>query len=59
MSPITHCPDCGHGLIPMLSKTGRTELACIWCERLDPPKTGAERRADDPRDEPTPVMATS
>lgn len=43
MDHITRCPHCGHGLIPALSRDGRTEFSCIWCENLGSTKPDARK----------------
>lgn len=45
---INRCPNCHHRLVPTLSKEGRTELTCMWCEQADPMKTEMAKWADGP-----------
>ena len=33
---VTRCLHCGKRLVPMLSFDGRTELKCMFCDKLDP-----------------------
>ena len=46
---VTHCLQCGKRLVPLHSFDGRTELKCVFCDKLDPTKmTAADKRADSP-----------
>jgi hypothetical protein len=36
MDSVTRCLRCGKRMVPMPSLTGRTELKCIFCDKLDP-----------------------
>ena len=33
---VTRCLHCGKRLVPVPSASGRTELKCIVCDKLDP-----------------------
>ena len=33
---VTHCLHCRKRLVPMHSFDGRTELKCVFCDKLDP-----------------------
>jgi hypothetical protein len=57
MKSVTCCERCGHKLIPTLGLSGRTELACLWCE--DPLKTEAAKWAESPLAEPVRKKATT
>jgi hypothetical protein len=35
MDPVTRCLHCGKRMVPMHSHSGRTELKCVFCDRLD------------------------
>ena len=39
MDPVTRCLHCGKRMVPAPSYTGRTELKCMWCDKLDPMET--------------------
>jgi hypothetical protein len=36
MDRVTRCLHCGKRMVPVPSLTGRTELACVYCDKLDP-----------------------
>ena len=36
MDKVTRCLHCGKRLVPVPSADGRTELQCVWCDKLDP-----------------------
>jgi hypothetical protein len=36
MDRVTRCLHCGKRMVPAPSKTGRTELKCVFCDKLDP-----------------------
>ena len=36
MDRVTRCLQCGKRMVPAPSYTGRTELKCVFCDRLDP-----------------------
>jgi hypothetical protein len=48
MNPVTRCLHCGRRLVPVLSANGRTELKCLWCDKLDPTETETAKWADSP-----------
>ena len=49
MDRVTRCLLCGKRLIPVQSANGRTELQCVWCDKLDPMEmTAANKWADSP-----------
>ena len=47
MDRTTRCLHCGKRLMPA-SVNGRTELRCIWCDKLDPLQTDAVKWAQSP-----------
>jgi phage FluMu protein Com len=42
------CPKCKKLLLAMTDRTGRTELRCLKCDRIDPMKTDAAKWAESP-----------
>ena len=40
------CPKCNKLLMAMTDRTGRTELRCLKCDRVDPMKTHAAKWAN-------------
>ena len=36
MDRVTRCLQCGKHMVPVPSYSGRTELKCVFCDRLDP-----------------------
>jgi hypothetical protein len=36
MDRVTRCLQCGKRMMPSPSLTGRTELVCAYCDKLDP-----------------------
>ena len=36
MDRVTRCLRCGKRMVPAPSFTGRTELKCVFCDKLDP-----------------------
>lgn len=42
----TRCPKCHRRLMAMTDKTGRTELRCLKCDKVDPMKIDAAKWAD-------------
>jgi hypothetical protein len=36
MDQVTRCLRCGKRMVPTPSPTGRTELKCVFCDKLDP-----------------------
>ncbi len=44
----TRCPRCDKRLMAMTDKTGRTELRCLKCDKVDPMKTVAVKWAEGP-----------
>ena len=38
------CLKCGKRLIAMTDKTGRTELRCLRCDKVDPIKTDTVKK---------------
>ena len=46
---VTRCLHCGERMVPIPSDSGRTELKCVFCDKLDPMEMLAARRwADGP-----------
>jgi hypothetical protein len=35
MDRVTRCVQCGKRMVPAPGVTGRTELVCVYCEKLD------------------------
>ena len=53
MDRVTRCLHCRKRMVPAPSYTGRTELKCIWCDKLDPMETPETRQwADSPLAQP-------
>ena len=50
---VTRCPKCKKRLMAMTDRTGRTELICLKCDRVDPMKTDAAKWADSTLHGPT------
>jgi hypothetical protein len=42
----SRCPGCKRRLMAMTDRTGRTELVCMKCDKIDPMKTSAARWAN-------------
>jgi len=38
MDRVTRCLQCGKRTVPAPSMTGRTELVCVFCDKIDPMK---------------------
>jgi hypothetical protein len=38
---LSRCPVCKRRLIAMTDRTGRTNMACLKCDNVDPMKTDA------------------
>ena len=54
---VTRCLHCGKRMVPMPSLSGRTELKCSFCDKLDPMEmTAANKWADSPL--ATPISET-
>jgi phage FluMu protein Com len=49
----TRCPKCHKRLMAMTDRTGRTELRCLKCDKVDPMKTDAVKWAGSPLATPT------
>ena len=47
MDRTTRCLHCGKRLVPA-PVNGRTELQCMWCDKLDPLQTDALKWAQGP-----------
>ena len=52
MDKVTRCLHCGKRLVPTMGTSGRTELVCVWCDKVDP-KTELAKWADSPLSKPT------
>jgi hypothetical protein len=50
---ITLCEKCGQKLVPKFGENGRTELACLWCDKLDSFQVEAAKWAESPTFKPT------
>jgi phage FluMu protein Com len=49
MDRVTRCLQCGKLMVPALDLKGRTELKCLFCDKLDPMETAeAKPWADSP-----------
>ena len=59
MNPITCCAGCGHGLVPILSRNGRAEPSCFWCESVDARAMDMAKWADSPSGKPEPTARQS
>jgi len=42
----SRCPRCKRRLIVMTDRTGRTKMACLKCDNIDPMKTDAVKWAN-------------
>jgi DNA-directed RNA polymerase subunit M/transcription elongation factor TFIIS len=43
---MDQCPKCNNRLIAVTDRTGRTEMRCLKCDKVDPMKTDAVKWAD-------------
>ena len=43
---MDRCPKCKRRMKPVLNGDGRTDFKCLFCDEVDPLKTGAVRWAD-------------
>jgi len=59
MAHVTNCTGCGHGLIPMLTSKGSTELNCLWCEGIEARTVDMAKWADSPAGKPARAVAQS
>jgi phage FluMu protein Com len=50
---ITRCPKCNKRLMAMTDRTGRTELCCLKCDKVDPMKSDAAKRTKPPSPSPS------
>ena len=58
MDRVTRCLHCGKRMVPVSSLDGRTELKCVFCDKLDPMEMEAANKwADSPL--ATPISDTS
>jgi hypothetical protein len=57
MDRMTRCLHCGRRLVPTLNADGRTELKCLWCDKVDPMETETAKWADSPL--ATPITTSS
>ena len=49
MDPVTRCLHCGKRMVCAPGYIGRTELKCVFCDKLDPMETPVLREwADSP-----------
>ena len=44
MDRVTRCLHCGKRMVPASSLTGRTELVCVFCNKIDPMEMTETRR---------------
>jgi hypothetical protein len=47
MDRVTRCLQCGKRMVPIPSYSGRTELKCVFCDRLDPMEMAEPRQMGD------------
>lgn len=59
MDRVTRCLHCGKRMVPAPSFTGRTELQCVFCDKLDPLKIEAAKWADSPLATPLKAIETT
>jgi hypothetical protein len=53
MDRVTRCLQCGKRMAPARSLTGRTEVVCMYCDKLDPPEMEeAKKWAESPFAQP-------
>jgi hypothetical protein len=53
MDGVTRCLHCGKRMVPIPGLSGRTELRCLFCDKLDPMEmTETNRWADSPLSAP-------
>jgi hypothetical protein len=52
MNHVTCCAGCGHGMVPILSRKGTTDLSCLWCEGIDARTVDMAKWADSPSGKP-------
>ena len=57
MDRVTRCLHCGKRMVPAHNPTGRTELLCVFCDKLDPMEMAEVKWADSPL--ATPVSETA
>ena len=43
---VTRCPKCKKRLMAMTDRTGKTEMLCVRCDKLDPMKVDIAKWAD-------------
>ncbi len=43
---LTRCPKCNKRMMAMTDRSGRTELRCMKCDKIDPMKTDTAKWAD-------------
>ena len=44
----SRCPRCKKLLMAMTDRTGKTEMRCLKCDKIDPMKTKAVKWAESP-----------
>ena len=55
MDRVTRCLHCGKRMVPAPRYSGRTELKCIFCDKLDPMEMAEPNKwADSPLAQPFP-----
>ena len=53
MDRVTRCLQCGKRMVPAPGLTGRTELMCVYCDKLDPLEMEqAKKRTESPLAQP-------
>jgi hypothetical protein len=58
MDRVSRCPQCGKHLVPTPGESGRTELRCMFCDKLDPMELAMTRQwAESPLAQPSPEVA--
>jgi len=58
MDRVPRCLHCGKRLVSVPSFTGRTELQCVFCDKLDPLKMEVAKWADSPLAMPLKTIET-
>lgn len=43
---MDRCPTCKRRMKPVLSRNGRTDFKCLYCDEVDPLETDAAKWAD-------------
>ena len=59
MDRVPRCLHCGKRMVFAPSFTGRAQLQCVFCDKLDPLKIEAAKWADSPLATPYPTVETT